>query len=50
MKRDTLLDLILTNKEGRDEKVKGSPSCNDQEIVELRILRDGNKTNSRIAT
>ena len=35
MKEDSLLDLILTNKEGlvRDAKVGGSLSCTDQEMV-----------------
>lgn len=51
MKGDTLLYLILTNKEGlvRDKKAEVSLGCNDHEM-ELRIPRDGHKTNSRITT
>lgn len=40
--KGVLLDLILVNEEGftEDAKVEGSFGCSDQEMVELRILRD----------
>lgn len=46
-----LLDLILANKEELDGygKVRNRLCCSDCEIVELRILRGGNKTKSRIS-
>lgn len=51
MKGDTLLYLILTNKEGlvRDKAAEVSLGCNDHEM-ELAIPRDGHKKNSRITT
>lgn len=53
MKGGALLDLIFKNKEellGRHMKAVSSCVCSDHEIVELRILRGGNKTNCRITT
>jgi len=51
-RRDTLLDLVLTNKEGlvEDVKVGGSLSCSDHEMVNFRILRAGSRAISRIKT
>jgi len=51
-KRDTLLDLILMNKERlvEDLKVGGILSCGDHEVVEFRILCGGNKAINRITT
>ena len=39
-RRDVLLNLILTNKEGLVEDVRagGSLGCSDHEMVEFRIL------------
>ena len=50
--KGALLDLILTSKEGlvRIVKVKGSLGCSDHEIMEFRILREGNQAKSRIIT
>ncbi|GAB0206692.1 hypothetical protein GRJ2_003134800 [Grus japonensis] len=41
MRRDAMLDLVLTNKEGLvgDVKLKGSLGCRDHEMVEFKILR-----------
>lgn len=41
MRKDALLDLVITNKEGFTEhmKVEGSLRCNDHETQELVILR-----------
>lgn len=49
---DSLLNLMLTNEEqlSRDVKMRSSVGCSDHEIVELRILRGGHKTKSRIMT
>jgi len=51
-RKGTLLDLILTNKEGlvEDVKVEGSLSCSDHEMVEFRILCGGSRAISRIKT
>jgi len=51
-RRSTLLDLILTNKEGLVEHVKagGSLGCSDHEMVEFRILCGGSRGISRIKT
>lgn len=48
-KAGALLDLILTNKEQlvTDMKAVGSLGCSDQDIVDFRILRGGNKTNKQ---
>ncbi|KAK4832412.1 hypothetical protein QYF61_023091 [Mycteria americana] len=46
MRRDGLLDLILTNKEGPvgNVKIKGNLGCSDHEMVEFRILRAGKRS------
>ncbi|KAK4807056.1 hypothetical protein QYF61_018397 [Mycteria americana] len=51
MRGDALLDLIYPNKEelNRDVKFRGSLGCSDHEMVEFRILRERNKTKSRIS-
>jgi len=51
-RKGSLLDLVLTNKEGLVEDVKagGSLGCSDHEMVELRILRVGSRAISRIKT
>jgi len=51
-RRGTLLDLVLTNKEGlvEDVKVGGRLSCSDHEIVNFRILHGGSRATSRIKT
>jgi len=40
-RKGTLLDLVLTNKEGlvEDVKVRGRLGCSDHEMVEFRNLR-----------
>ena len=45
MKRDLLLDLVLTNKEGLPGNMKagGSLGCSDHNIVEFRTLHGRNK-------
>jgi len=50
MRRDVLLDLVLTNTEGLVEDVKagGNLSCSDHEMVEFRILCGGSRAISRI--
>jgi len=52
IRRGSLLDLVLTNKEGllEDVKVGGRLGCSDHEMVEFRILRGGSRTISRIKT
>jgi len=49
-RRGTLLDLVLTNKEGlvEDVKVGGRLSCSDYEMVEFRILCGGGRPISSI--
>ncbi|GAB0208424.1 mitochondrial enolase superfamily member 1 [Grus japonensis] len=49
-RRDAMLDLILTNKEGLvgDVKLKGSLGCNDHEMVEFRILRAARRAHSKL--
>jgi len=51
-RRGTLLNLVLTNKEGlvEDVKVTGRLSCSDHEMVEFRILHGGSRAVSRIKT
>ena len=51
-RKGTLLDLVLTNKEGlvEDMKVGGRLGCSDHEMVEFRILRGGSGAISRIKT
>ncbi|PKU46444.1 coiled-coil domain-containing protein 66 [Limosa lapponica baueri] len=41
MRRDVMLDLVLTNKEGLagNVKLKGSLGCGDHEMAEFKILR-----------
>ena len=48
----TLLDLVLTNKEGlvEDVKVGGSLGCSDHEMANFRILHGGSRVISRIKT
>jgi len=50
VRRDMLLDLVLTNKEGlvEDVKVGGSLGCSDHGMVELRMLHGGSRAISRI--
>jgi len=50
VRRDVLLDLVLTNKEGPVEDVKagGSLGFSDQEMVEFRSLRGGSRAISRV--
>lgn len=47
-----LLDLIFANIEElvRNMKVRCSLGCSDHQIVEFRMLREGNKVKSRITT
>jgi len=49
-RKGTLLDLVLTNKEGlvEDVKVGGRLGCSDHEMVKFRILRGGSRATSRI--
>jgi len=51
-RKGTLLDLVLTNKEGRVEDVKagGRIDCRDHEMVNFRILHGGSRVISRIKT
>jgi len=51
-RKDALLDLVLTNKEGLEEDVKvgGRLGCSDHEMLEFRILRGGSRAISRIKT
>jgi len=51
-RKGSLLDLVLTNKEGLVENVKvgGRLSCSDHEMVEFRIQRGGSRAISRIKT
>lgn len=49
---DVLLGLIIAVKEELIEnvKVRNIICCSDHEMAELRIMREGNKANSRITT
>jgi len=51
-RRGTLLDHVLTNKEGQvdDVQVGGRLSCSDHEMVEFRILHGRSRAISRIKT
>lgn len=51
-KRDALLDLIFTNKEGpvRSVKVKDNFACNDHEMVDFSILKAERKVKREITT
>jgi len=51
-RKGTLLDLVLTNKEGLVEHVKvgGRLGCTDHEMVEFRILHGRSRAISRIKT
>jgi len=51
-RRDMLLDLVLSNKEGLVEDVKagGSLSCSDHEMVNFRILCRGSRAIRKIKT
>jgi len=50
--RGTLLDLVLTNKEGlvEDVKVGGRLGCSNHGMVNLRTLHGGSRVTSRIKT
>jgi len=49
-RRDLLLDLILTGKEGvvGNVKIEGNLGCNGHGMVELRSLKGGQKTSSHL--
>ncbi|GAB0179892.1 hypothetical protein GRJ2_000454500 [Grus japonensis] len=49
-RRDAMLDLILTNKEGLvgDVKLKGSLGCSDRKMVEFGILRAARRAHSKL--
>ena len=51
-RRDAMMDLVLTNKEGLvgNAKLKGSLGCSDLEMVEFKILRAARRTHSKLAT
>jgi len=51
-RKGTLLDLVLTNKEGlvEDVKVGARLGCSDHEMIEFRILHGGRRVISRIKT
>jgi len=51
-RKGTLLNLVLTNKEGlvKDVKVGGRLGCSNHEMVEFTILRGGSRVISRIKT
>lgn len=51
-KRGTMLDLVLTNKEGLlgNVKLKGSLACSDHKMVKFRILRTERRVHSKLAT
>jgi len=51
-RKHTLLDLVLTNKEGlvEDVKVGGRLGCSDHKMVEFRILCGESRAKSRIKT
>ena len=50
MRRDVLLDIVLTKQEGLVEEVKagGSLGCTDHEMVEFRILHGESRAINRI--
>ncbi|GAB0205340.1 hypothetical protein GRJ2_002999600 [Grus japonensis] len=52
IRREVLLDLVLTKKEGllEDVKAEGSLGCHDHEMVEFRILRGRSRAISGIRT
>ena len=49
-RKGVLLDLVLTNRKGTVEDVKGGGGlgCSDHEMVEFGILRGGSRAISRI--
>ncbi|KAM6382481.1 uncharacterized protein FN964_001067 [Alca torda] len=51
-RRGTMLDLVLTNKEGlvASVKLKGSLGCSDHEMVELKILWAARRACSKLTT
>ncbi|GAB0209929.1 mitochondrial enolase superfamily member 1 [Grus japonensis] len=51
-RRDAMLDLVLTNKEGLvgNVKLKGSFGCSDHEMVEFKILRAARRVHSKLTT
>jgi len=51
-KRGAILVLVLTNKEGLvgNVKLKGSLGCNDQDMVEFKILRGARRVQSKLTT
>lgn len=50
MREGTLLDLLITNKKALvgDGKVRGILCCSAHNVMEFRILREGNRAKSRI--
>jgi len=52
IRRGTMLDLVLTNKEGLvgNVKVTSSLGCSDHEMVEFKILRAARRVHSKLAT
>jgi len=52
MRRGTMLDFVLTNKEGwlGSVKLKGSLGCSDSKIVEFRMLREARRKQSKLTT
>ncbi|PKU44220.1 glycerol kinase [Limosa lapponica baueri] len=52
MRRNDLLDLILTKKQGLigDMKIKSSLGCSGHEMVEFRILRAGRRVKFKLTT
>ena len=51
-RKGTLLDLILTNKEGlvSNARLKGSLGCSDQEMVVVKILMVSKRMCNKLAT
>ncbi|GAB0190944.1 hypothetical protein GRJ2_001559700 [Grus japonensis] len=51
-RRDAMLDLVLTNKEGLVEnvKLKGSLGCSDHKMVEFKILRAVRRAHNKLTT
>ena len=51
-RKGTLLDLILTNKEGlvSNVKLKGNLGCSDHKMVQFKILRASKTVLNKLAT
>ena len=51
-RRDAMLDLVLTNKDGVvwNVTLKGSLDCSDYEMVEFKIIRAMMSAHSKLAT